>query len=218
MHSRGLRRAKLLSKLNFDLTSTGVWYRLAVLWISVWVAFCDTCSWELSRVEYKQQFLCCSHSFVWERCSWEVHWEVTWEILVRDHFGRYLWEILERYLWEILETGFWERCVWRGLEGQLNKTSSVWSLFLRDIWDWLLKDVFEETLRDTWVSAWSFQQTLRERGRESVWEALRDCFGMYLDFAIEVLAIDVFLSICDSFCDSNVLVLVWRVSIRFQFD
>lgn len=86
--------------------------------------------------------------------------------------------------------------------------------FMRDTWDWLLRDVFEETLRDTWVSAWSFQQTLRESVRDPeglFWDVCGLCDWSVCDWCIPFY-------LRYSLCDSNVGVLAWRVSIRFQFE
>ena len=143
-------------------------------------------------------------------CSWEVLWEITWEILILGDIPlRDTWELL---LWEILETDFWERYVWRGLETQLSLCDVMF--FLRDTWDWLLRDMFEETLRDTWVSAWSFQQTLRESVRDPeglFWDVCGLCDWSVCDWCIPFY-------LRYSLCDSNVGVLAWRVSIRFQFE
>ena len=137
---------------------------------------------------------------------------------LRDtHFGRYTFE---RYLRVTFMRDTWdwllrEICLKRSWDTVEWEELRMWcDVFLRDTWDWLLRDVFEETLRDTWVSAWSFQQTLRESVRDPeglFWDVCGLCDWSVCDWCIPFY-------LRYSLCDSNVGVLAWRVSIRFQFE
>ena len=201
IHSRGrsfdetstkLRRLSYSQKWNFDQTSTKLRQVFGIdlqCFESVFgQLFVIHALWNCQSNSF---FVAVSH--LSERCALERYFET-------DTRERSFWEI---YLWEILESYFYERYLRltfeRDMFEEVLRHSWAYVMWCFFFWEILETDFWEMCLKRPWeILEWAHD--LSSKPWERVWETLRDCFGMYVDFAIEVFAIDVFLSICDILC------------------